>query len=98
MSAYKSVRLEQEFSLHFQGSILIYLSPGPEVNGLLQYFICKHNNLLVRPSSLDKPSLLFARDLLSLLGYLVLPRIEIKKIVRDALKWRKNKGKVQGNQ
>lgn len=79
MSAYKSVRLEQEFSLHFQGSILIYLSPGPEVNGLLHYFICKHNNLLVRPSSLDKPSLLFARDLLSLLGYLVLPRIEIKK-------------------
>lgn len=98
MSAYKSVRLEQEFSLHFQGSILIYLSPGPEVNGLLQYFICKHNNLLVRPSSLDKPSLLFARDLLFLLGYLVLPRIEFKKFVSDALKWRKNKGKVLGNQ
>lgn len=69
----------REFSQHYQGRTLIYSSAGPEVNGLLHYFIYKHNNLLVRQSSLDKPFLLVARDLLFLLGYLVLPRIKKKK-------------------
>ena len=64
----------REFPLHYQRRNLIYLSAGPEVNDLLHYFIYKHN-LLVRPSSLDKPFLLFVQDLLFLLGCLVLPRI-----------------------
>ena len=64
----------REFPLHYQRRNLIYISAGPEVNDLLHYFIYKHN-LLVRPSSLDKPFLLFVQDLLFLLGCLVLPRI-----------------------
>ena len=81
MSAYESVRLESSTVLprkYFRQSSYQLALRKMVFPHYLNY---KHNNLLVRRGSLDKPFLPVGRDLLFLLGHLVLPKITIKKFL-----------------